>query len=133
MPVAIPAGMDLLHARGGVADTAGTYVGIRYWGGMLWLANAALVGWLIGRRRVRAVLAIEVAANLLHIGLDLLFVLGFGWGVAGVALATLLSEALKLAAAAVVAAREPPAAGAVRARASTAPPGTAARSPACSD
>jgi MATE family multidrug resistance protein len=114
MPIAIPAGMELLHARGAVAEAAGIYIGIRYWGGLLWLANAALVGWLIGRKRVRAVLAIEVAANLLHIGLDLLFVLGFGWGVAGVAFATLLSEALKLAAAVAVAAREPPAVGALR-------------------
>lgn len=110
MPLAIPAGFELLHARGGVAAEAGTYVGIRYWGGLLWLANAALVGWLIGRRRVRAVLAIEVAANLLHIVLDVAFVLGFGWGVAGVAAATLLSEALKLAATGLVVARERPAA-----------------------
>ncbi|WP_243450872.1 MATE family efflux transporter [Sphingosinicella sp. CPCC 101087] len=114
MPLAIPAGLELLHARGAVADSARTYVGIRYWGGLLWLANAALVGWLIGRKRVRAVLAIEVVANIVHIGLDLLFVLGFGWGVAGVAFATLLSEGLKLGAAAMVAAREPPAAGALR-------------------
>ena len=114
MPLAIPAGLELLHARGGVADAAGTYVGIRYWGGLLWLVNAALVGWLIGRRRVREILVIEVAANLLHIGLDAAFVLGFGWGVAGVAWATLLSEALKLAAVAIIAAREEPAAFALR-------------------
>ena len=114
MPLAIPAGLELLHARGEVAEEARTYVAIRYWGGALWLANAVLVGWLIGRRRVRAVLAIEVAANILHIVLDLVFVLGFGWGVAGVAAATLISEALKLAAAAAVAAREEPAALALR-------------------
>ena len=114
MPLAIPAGLELLHARGGVAAEAETYVGIRYWGGLLWLLNAALVGWLIGRKRVRAVLAVEVGANVGHIGLDLLFVLGLGWGVAGVAAATLLSEALKLAAIVVVAAREPPAAPALR-------------------
>jgi len=114
MPLAIPAGLELLHARGGVATDAGTYVGIRYWGGLLWLLNSALVGWLIGRKRVRAVLAVEVGANIGHIGLDLLFVLGLGWGVAGVAAATLLSEALKLAAIVAVAAREPPAAPALR-------------------
>ena len=110
MPLAIPLGLDILHARGGVAEEARAYVGIRYWGGLLWLLNAALIGWLIGRRRVRAVLAIEVAANILHIGLDIAFVLGFGWGVAGVAFATLSSEALKLLAAVAIAAREPPAA-----------------------
>ena len=114
MPLAIPAGLELLHARGGVAAEAGIYVGIRYWGGLLWLLNAALVGWLIGRKRVRAVLAVEVGANIGHIGLDLLFVLGLGWGVAGVAAATLLSEALKLAAILAVAAREPPAVLALR-------------------
>jgi len=110
MPLAIPAGLELLHARGAVAAEAHTYVGIRYWGGALWLANAALVGWLIGRRRVGAVLAVEVAANLVHIGLDVGFVLGLGWGVAGVAAATLLSEAGKLLAVIVLAGREPPAA-----------------------
>jgi MATE family multidrug resistance protein len=110
MPLAIPAGLELLHARGAVAAEATTYVGIRYWGGALWLANAALVGWLIGRRRVRAVLAVEIAANIVHIALDLLFVLGLGWGVAGVATATLLSEGGKLLAVAAIAAREPPAA-----------------------
>ena len=108
MPLAIPAGLDLLHARGAVAEEAQTYVAIRYWGGLLWLLNAALAGFLIGRRRVGAVLAVEVAANLLHIALDLLFVLNFGWGVAGVAFATLASEGIKLAATAAVAAREPP-------------------------
>ncbi|HMG47627.1 MAG TPA: MATE family efflux transporter [Allosphingosinicella sp.] len=110
MPLAIPAGLELLHARGGVAAEAHAYVSIRYWGGALWLANAAIVGWLIGRRRVRAVLAVEVAANIVHIGLDIAFVLGLGWGVAGVAAATLLSESGKLLAVIVIAAREPPAA-----------------------
>lgn len=110
MPLAIPFGLDLLHARGEVAGQARVYVEIRYWGGALWLLNAVLVGWLIARRRVRTVLYVEIAANLLHIGLDLLFVLGFGWGVAGVAAATLASEGAKLAAVAIAAAREGPAA-----------------------
>ena len=113
MPVAIPFGLDLLNASGAVAAEARTYVGIRYWGGALWLLNAVLVGWLIGRRQVKIVLYVEVAANLVHIGLDWLFVLGLGWGVAGVAIATLISEAGKLAAVAIAAAREPPAAAAL--------------------
>lgn len=114
MPLAIPAGLDLLHAEGGVAAEARTYVGIRYWGGVLWLANVALIGWLVGRRRVRAVLWIEIAANLVHVALDIAFVLGFGWGVAGVAAATLISEAARTAALAVAASREAPAGLALR-------------------
>ena len=109
MPLAIPAGLDLLYARGGVAEEARTYVGIRYYGGLLWLVNAALVGWLIGRRRVRAVLWTEVAANFIHIALDALFVLVFGWGVAGVAFATLSSEGGKTLALALIASRQEPA------------------------
>jgi MATE family multidrug resistance protein len=113
MPLTVPLGLDLLHARGAVADQASTYVAIRYWGGPLWLVGAALTGWLIGRRRVRAVLYVEVAANLLHIALDVLFVLGLDWGVAGVAAATLLSEGIKLLALAWVVWREEPAAAAL--------------------
>ena len=110
MKLAIPAGLDLLHARGAVAAEAHTYVSIRYWGGALWLLNAVVVGWLIGRRRVRAVLGVEVAANIVHIALDALLVLGLGWGVAGVAGATLFSEGGKLLAVLMLVAREPPAA-----------------------
>jgi MATE family multidrug resistance protein len=114
-PVLVPLGMELLQARGGVAQEAGIYVGIRYWGGLLWLANVAFMGWLIGRRRVRAVLWTEIAANLIHIALDIAFVLGFGWGVAGVAAATLMSEAGKTLALLLVVARESPARAAVAA------------------
>ncbi|MGZ8307437.1 MAG: MATE family efflux transporter [Allosphingosinicella sp.] len=116
-PVIVPWGMELLHARGGVAREAGVYVGIRYWGGLLWLANVALMGWLIGRRRVRAVLWTEILANLIHVALDLLFVLSFGWGVAGVAAATLLSEGGKTLALLIVAARQGPARAALAAAA----------------
>ena len=114
-PLIVGWGMELLHARGGVAREAGVYVGIRYWGGLLWLANVALMGWLIGRRRVRAVLWTEVSSNLVHIALDLAFVLGFGWGVAGVAAATLLSEGGKTLALLAVTARERPARSALAA------------------
>jgi MATE family multidrug resistance protein len=114
-PLIVPWGMELLYARGGVAREAGIYVGIRYWGGLLWLANVALMGWLIGRRRVRAVLWTEILSNIIHIALDLLFVLVFGWGVAGVAAATLLSEGGKTLALLAVTARQGPARAALAA------------------
>jgi len=107
-PLATQAGLAMFGAQGALADAAGTYVGIRYWGGVAWLLNAVLVGWLIGRRRVRSVLVVEVAANLLHILLDVVFVLGLDQGVAGVAWATLLSESAKLAVLAAVVAWQAP-------------------------
>ncbi|MCR5878598.1 MATE family efflux transporter [Phenylobacterium sp. J367] len=108
-PVTVTYGLQIFDAAGGVSDQARTYADIRYVGGVAWLVNCVLTGWLIGRRRMRTVLAVEVAANLVHIALDVAFVLGFGWGVAGVATATLLSETLKLVALLAVVAREAPA------------------------
>lgn len=95
MPFAVPYGLDLLEAHGPLRTAASRYVEIRYWSGPVWLVNCVLVGWLIGRRRVRAVLTVEIAANAVHIALALTLVLGLQWGVAGVAMATVLSELFK--------------------------------------
>ncbi|VWX46527.1 MATE family efflux transporter [Novosphingobium sp. 9U] len=107
MPLAIPFGLDLLEAHGSLRSEAGHYIAIRYWAGPIWLVNCVLVGWLIGRRRLRAVLAVEIAANAAHIALDLTFVLGLHMGVTGVAAATVSSEVLKCALLAALVVREP--------------------------
>lgn len=109
MPLVVPFGLQLLGAHGATAELARTYVDIRYWSGLPWLFSAVLTGWLIGRRQVRAVLGVEVAANVGHILLDVALVLGLGFGVAGVAVATLASETAKLAVLAAIAWREGPA------------------------
>ncbi len=106
-PVAVPLGVRWLGGDGQTGDFARLYANIRYPGGILWLVNAALAGWLIGLRQVRAVLVIEVGANIAHVALDLTLVLGLHWGVAGVATATLCSEALKLGATAFMVSRQP--------------------------
>jgi MATE family multidrug resistance protein len=108
-PLVVGLGLRMLGATGPVTSLAHIYVGIRYWGAVPWLFNAVLVGWLIGRRRMRTVLAVEVGANITHVALDLTLVLGLGLGVAGVAVATLSSETLKFAALVAMAAREAPA------------------------
>ena len=107
MPWAVPFGLDMLEAQGKVMADARAYVGIRYWASPVWLTNCVLVGWLIGQRQVRQVLAVEVIANAAHIGLDLLLVLAIHWGVTGVAWATFGSELLKLALLGAVVARHP--------------------------
>lgn len=52
----------------------------------------AITGWLIGHERTGAVLAVQVLTNLVNIVLSVVFVLSFGWGVEGAALATVIAE-----------------------------------------
>lgn len=106
-PFMIDGGLALLEAEGEVAANARIYIDIRYWAGTAWLLNCVLGGWLIGQRRVRTILVVEIAANAVHVALDLALVLWVGWGIAGVAVATAGSELLKLALLAAVVAREP--------------------------
>lgn len=68
------------------------YMQIRVWSAPAAIAVFGINGWLIAQERGRAVLALLLWMNGVNIGLDLLFVLGFGWGVNGVALATFLAE-----------------------------------------
>ena len=68
------------------------YIGIRIWGAPATICLYAVTGWLIAAERTRAVLVMQVWMNGLNVGLDLWAVLGMGWGVAGVASASLVAE-----------------------------------------
>jgi multidrug resistance protein, MATE family len=75
-----------------VEDLARSYLAIRIWGAPATIALYAVTGWLIALERTRAVLLLQLWMNGLNIGLDLWFVIGLGWGVQGVAVATLIAE-----------------------------------------
>lgn len=75
-----------------VEGLARTYLSIRVWSAPAAIAIYGVTGWLIAQERTRAVLVIQLWMNGLNIGLDLLFVLGLGWGVGGVAAATVMAE-----------------------------------------
>lgn len=68
------------------------YLAIRIWGAPATIALYAVTGWLIALERTRGVLVLQLWMNGLNIALDLWFVLGLGWGVPGVAFATLIAE-----------------------------------------
>ena len=82
----------LLDGSAEVEGLGATYVAIRIWGAPAAMANYALLALFIGLHNTRAVLVLQLATNGVNIVLDLLFVIGFGWGVAGVAAATLIAE-----------------------------------------
>ena len=75
-----------------VESLARDYIAIRIWSAPATIAVYGITGWLIAQERTRGVLLIQALMNGLNIGLDLLFVLSFGWGVAGVAWATFIAE-----------------------------------------
>lgn len=75
-----------------VETLARSYMGIRVWSAPAAIGLYGITGWLIAQERTRAVLALQVWMNGLNIVLDLVFVLGLGWGVGGVAFATFLAE-----------------------------------------
>lgn len=86
------AAVRIAPASAEVEGYARTYLSIRIWGAPATIALYALTGWLIALERTRAVLVLQVWQNGLNIGLDLWFVLGLGWGIGGVAVATLIAE-----------------------------------------
>jgi MATE family multidrug resistance protein len=75
-----------------VESLAQDYMAIRVFSAPAIIALYGVTGWLIALERTRAVLLVQLVMNLLNIALDLWFVLGLGWGVEGVALATFIAE-----------------------------------------
>jgi len=82
----------LMPAGEEVEALSAVYFDIRIWGAPSTLAVYAVTGWFIGLQDTRTVLVLQVFLNLLNIALNVLFVVGFEMGVAGVALGTVLAE-----------------------------------------
>jgi len=77
-----------------VESLALAYFSIRIWGAPALLVHFVVLGTLFGLQDMRGALVVSVLLNLSNVVLDVLFVMGFGWGVEGVAAATLISELL---------------------------------------
>ncbi|MDT8345372.1 MAG: MATE family efflux transporter [Thermohalobaculum sp.] len=75
---------------------AGLYVRIRIWGAPAELANYALIGWFIGQEMTRRLFEMQIVTSLANVALNLLFVLGLGMDVDGVALGTVIAAWLGL-------------------------------------
>lgn len=82
----------ILEGSEPVETGAHTYFQIRIWSAPAALANYAFLGWFIGQGRATTAMALQVLLNGTNAILDALFVLGFGWGVEGVAYGTLIAE-----------------------------------------
>ena len=91
-PLIASSGIALLGATGNVSTLAAEYFNIRLWSAPATLAGYVLFGWFIGIADARSPLLIVVTVNVINIVLDLVFVVGLGMDVAGVALASVIAE-----------------------------------------
>jgi MATE family multidrug resistance protein len=83
---------QVLEGSAALESLAQDYYSVRIWSAPATLANYAILGCLIGIQNTRAVLLLQLVLNGTNVTLDLLFVMGLGWDVEGVALASVLAE-----------------------------------------
>lgn len=86
----------LMSASEEVKALVKEYFYIRIWGAPATLITYSLLGALIGLGWTKQLLWIQLLLNGLNIGLNILFVVGFGLGIKGIALGTLLAEWIAL-------------------------------------
>ena len=82
----------LIDSSEAVEGLASDYAYIRVWSAPAVLCGYAFTGVFIGMHNTRAALLLQLVLNITNVLLDLLFVVGFGWGVEGVAYASLVAE-----------------------------------------
>ena len=87
----------LVTADATIEDLSRNYMQIRIWSAPATLANYVVTGVLIGIQRMRSVFVFQLVLNCTNVILDLLFVPVLGWGIEGVAIASLVSEYTALA------------------------------------
>ncbi len=88
-----PAAVRLMGGEDEVADGAVTYLRIAALGAPFFMLATAGQGFLRGIGDLRTPLVILVAAHAVNVVLELLFVYGFGWGLAGSAWGTVIAQA----------------------------------------
>jgi putative MATE family efflux protein len=87
-----PAAVALMGGEGEVADGSVLYLRIAALGSPFFMLATAGQGFLRGMGDLRTPLLILVVAHAVNVVLELLFVYGFGWGLAGSAWGTVIAQ-----------------------------------------
>jgi len=95
-PVIIQLGIWAMSPGEAVRGATHTYASIRMISAPASLANYAILGFVLGRGQGLAGLALQAVINGTNIVLSILFGLHFGWGLEGVAWATVTGECIGL-------------------------------------
>ena len=86
----------VLGGSEGVEAAARAYVTVRIWAAPAALCNISMLGWFFGLQRSGAGLIQQTVINGVNVALNLLFVFKFGWGIEGVALASVVAQYIGL-------------------------------------
>ena len=100
MLLTVPLGMlafAIFNTGSDALDIAGRYYHLRMFAAPFDLILYVVIGWLLGRQRVRDMVAIQIFLNLLNIALCYLFVVLMGRGVDGAASATAIAVGITCA------------------------------------
>jgi len=92
MPLVLWAGLYLMAPGEAVGEATSQYFTIRMFGAPFALVNYAVLGWLIGLGRTGLGLLLQIVLNGINIILSILLGLTFGYGLEGVAVATVAAE-----------------------------------------
>jgi MATE family multidrug resistance protein len=98
--------LELLEGTAAVEGETQGYFAIRIWSAPFALANYAFLGWFIGLAKTRIAFLLQIVLNGLNVLLSIALVSGLGWGVAGVAISTVIAEFAAASLGAVIAIRE---------------------------
>lgn len=93
-PLVLSAGLWLLAPGADVAEVTSTYFLYRILSGPFALANYAILGFVLGRGQGSTGLLLQTLINGINIVLSIFLGLHLGWGVKGVALATVTGETI---------------------------------------
>ena len=75
-----------------ITEYIAVYFNILIWGAPFVLLNYTFLGWIMGRKEIKKCLILQLMTNFVNIALDLYFVKVLKMDVAGVAIATLISQ-----------------------------------------
>ena len=95
-PLVAIAGQKFIGAEPRVSEAMGVYIRIRLLAAPFSLINYAILGYVLGRGEGGLGLMLQLVLNGINIALCLLLGLKLGWGVAGVAWATVTGEFLAM-------------------------------------
>ncbi|BBN82816.1 MATE family efflux transporter [Pseudoalteromonas sp. A25] len=91
-PIWLAAIEHLSGAKAQVVEQAHLYFSIRIYSAPAAVSNLVLLGFMLGMHFGKGPFYLVLVTNLVNIALDLLFVVGFDWGVAGAAWASLIAD-----------------------------------------